>query len=176
MFIRGGSFGRVFMVALALVLAMRISAPPREDRSKVEAASRPPSPFLGKALENFFQKASDLVLETAGVLDRKVKEQVGDVGDRWSEKAQKVGEKLSSWASSMSRIFYKSSPLYGLKTLGDKACDGLLDLVGRSLTWASGGLPGKKDQAPSPGMKPPGGVLPGGEIPVPSGVPGPGRE
>ena len=176
MFFRGGSFGRVFMVALALVLAMRISAPTREDRSKVEAASKPPSPFLGKALENFFRKASDLVLETAGVLDRKVKEKVGDVGDRWSETAQKVGEKLSSWASSMSRVLYKSSPLYGLKSLGDKACDGLLDLVGRSLTWASGGLSGKKELVPSTGEKPPGGVLPGGEIPVPSGGPGSGRE
>ncbi len=176
MFFRGGSFGRVFMVALALVLAMRISPPTAGDRSKVQAAARPPSPFLGKALGKFFQKASDLVLETAGVLDRKVKEKVGDVGDRWSETAGKVGAKLSSWAASMSKVFYKSSPLYGLKTLGDKACDVLLDLVGRSLTWASGGLPGKKDLVPSTGERPPGGVLPGGEIPVPSGGPGPGRE
>ncbi len=175
MFLRGGSFGRVFMVALALVLAMRISAPTPGERAKVEAASRRPSPFLGKALGSFFRKASDLVLETAGLVDKKVEEKVGRLGDRWSETAEKLGKKFSSWAAGMSRVFYKSSPLYGLKTLGDKACDGLLKLMSRSLDWASGALPGKKDPLAPTGARPPGGVLPGGEIPVPSGGPGRGR-
>ncbi len=167
-----GSFPRVFMLALALTLAMRISLPHSGGGGKLSAAQSAPPPFLGKVLDRFFGRASSLVLESTGLLERTVKKRVGFVEGRWKAVAEKVGGELSSLAAGMSRVFYKSSPLYGLKAWGDKACDGILDLLGRSLVWASWGdlIPGAK--APSPA----GVSLPRGGTPVPSGAPGPGRE
>ncbi len=155
------------MLALGLVLAMRISTPPPEAFSQEpSSAAGTRSPYLGKVLKGFFEGGADFILRSTGFLDRKVRENVEGVQAGLARAAGKVGKAFSRFASSVSQVFYKSSPLYGLKEMGDRACDTILNLMRKSLTWASWGR-SFNVSPPSP--------RPGGAVPLPGGIPGPSR-
>ena len=169
MFLRRGPLPRVFILALALVIAFRLSGSSRERSDSLAAASPRPSPYLGRVLGDFFDGAARFLLESSGLLDRTVKAGRRAFRERWTGLAEHAGRRLSLWASRLSRTFYEDSPLAGLKALGDRACDGILNLLGRSLTWASWGPKG-------PAEPPAGAAPPAGDTPSPAGAPGKGRE